>query len=136
IMKRLALPLIALLILTSAGCSGEKTSTIAPSTDQSAATASASAAQAYTGEIMDSSCAMMGGHESMMKQAGAKDAKECTVKCVAAGGKYVLYDAGTKTSYQLDDQSKPKDFAGQKVKVTGTLDSTTNTIHVQNIESA
>ena len=70
-MKRLALPLIALLILTSAGCSGEKTSTIAPSTDQSAATASASAAQAYTGEIMDSSCAMMGGHESMMKQAGA-----------------------------------------------------------------
>src|SRR5438093_1291432 len=70
IMKRLALPLIALLILTSAGCSGEKTSTIAPSTDQSAATASASAAQAYTGEIMDSSCAMMGGHDSMMKQAG------------------------------------------------------------------
>ena len=134
-MKKLALPFIAVLILMAAGCSGEKTSTTAPSTDQSASTAPASAAQVYTGEIMDSPCAMMGGHKSMIKQVGAKDAKQCTVKCVAGGGKYVLYDAGTKTSYQLDDQSKPKDFAGQKVKVTGTLDSTTNTIHVQNIES-
>jgi hypothetical protein len=134
-MKRLAWPLIALLILMTA-CSGEKSSTTGSSADQSSATAPASAAQTYTGEIMDSSCAMMGGHDSMMKQAGAKDAKECTVKCVAAGGKYVLYDAGSKTTYQLDDQSKPKDLAGQKVKVTGTLDSATSTIHVQSIEGA
>jgi len=112
IMKKLALPFIAVLILMAAGCSGEKTTTTtAPSTDQSASTAPASAAQVYTGEIMDSPCAMMGGHESMIKQVGAKDAKQCTVKCVAGGGKFVLYDAGTKTSYQLDDQSKPKDFA-------------------------
>jgi len=50
---------------------------------------------------------------------------------VKAGGKYVL-----KTSdmaYQLDDQQKAKQFVGQQVKVNGTLDSNTSTIHVADI---
>ena len=50
---------------------------------------------------------------------------------VKAGGKYVL-----KTSdmnYQLDDQQKAKKFVGQQVKVSGTLDSSTSTIHVSDI---
>jgi uncharacterized protein YdeI (BOF family) len=50
---------------------------------------------------------------------------------VKAGGKYVL-----KTSdmnYQLDDQQKAKKFVGQQVKVSGTLDSNTSTIHVSDI---
>ena len=136
-MRRLALPLAAILALVLAACSSEKTSTTSSAaSDQPAASAPAGAAQSYTGEIMDSACAAMGSHEMMMKQAGAKDAKECTLKCVAGGSKFVLYDAATKTTYQLDDQTKPKDFAGQKAKVTGTLDSATNTIHVQSIESA
>jgi uncharacterized protein YdeI (BOF family) len=50
---------------------------------------------------------------------------------VKAGGKYVL-----KTSdmnYQLDDQEKAKQFVGQQVKVNGSLDSNTSTIHVSDI---
>ena len=50
---------------------------------------------------------------------------------VKAGGKYVL-----KTSdmnYQLDDQQKAKKFVGQQVKVSGSLDSNTSTIHVSDI---
>jgi Protein of unknown function (DUF5818) len=38
--------------------------------------------------------------------------------------------------YQLDDQEKPTEFAGQKVTIIGTYDGETKTIHVQTIQSA
>ena len=91
------------------------------------------AAKVFTGEIMDSQCAGMGGHEMMMKDENAKDAKDCTIKCVQDGGKYALYDAKTKSVCTLDDQAKAKDFAGQNVKVEGTLDRKSRTIHVTGI---
>jgi len=50
-------------------------------------------------------------------------------------GSYVLKES-TGTTYQLDDQKKAKDFSGQSVKVTGTLDSSTNTIRVSSISPA
>jgi hypothetical protein len=70
----------------------------------------------------------------MMKSEGANDAKECTLKCVAMGGKFVLYDSANKAVYQLDDQEKVKQFAGQKVKVSGSFDAATKSIHVQNVQ--
>jgi len=36
--------------------------------------------------------------------------------------------------YDLDDQKKPAEYAGDKVKVNGTLDKASNTIHVSSIE--
>jgi len=54
----------------------------------------------------------------------------------AAGSKYVLYNAATKRTYQLDDQDKPKELFGQKVKFTGSYDRKTKTIHVERIEAA
>lgn len=50
---------------------------------------------------------------------------------VKANGKYILNV--NATSYQLDDQDKAKQFVGQNVKVSGTLDSSTSTIHVADI---
>jgi hypothetical protein len=50
---------------------------------------------------------------------------------VKAGGKYVLKTSDM--SYQLDDQDKAKQFVGQQVKVNGSLDSNTGTIHVSDI---
>ena len=94
------------------------------------------ATKVFKGEIMDDMCAKSGSHtemQKMMKSMG-NDAKTCTVECVKLGGKYVLYDGASKTSYQLDPQDKAKDFAGQKVKVTGTPDG--GTIHVKSIEPA
>ena len=88
----------------------------------------------FTGEIMDLQCAAMGSHEQMMKPEGAKDAKECTLKCVAMGGRFVLYDSAHGAFYQLDDQEKAKQFAGQKVKVFGSLSAASKSIHVQNIQ--
>jgi hypothetical protein len=95
--------------------------------------------RSFTGEIMDSSCAKMGSHAMMQKGKDATDPavkKECTEACVKMGAKYVLYNATRKTVYELDDQTKPADFAGQKVKVTGTYDAATKTIHVTDIKAA
>ena len=41
-------------------------------------------------------------------------------------------DAGT--TYKLDNADQAKEFLGKKVKVTGTLDAASNTIHVASIE--
>jgi hypothetical protein len=94
----------------------------------------------YKGEIMDSQCAMNGSHAEMLKKEGMGDKNPndpmakamCTKNCVKMGGKYVLYDSASKKVYQLDDQTKPEQFAGQNVKVTGSLSK--DTIHVTNIE--
>ena len=92
--------------------------------------------QTFNGEIMDSPCAKGGGHESMFKKMGTNDAKACTEACVKMGGKYVLFNGTSKTYYELDDQTKPKAFAGQKVQVKGDLDKATKTIHIKEIKAA
>jgi hypothetical protein len=98
------------------------------------AVASLSAAQAqrkqtFTGSITDDMCANTAGHSRM--RMGPTDA-ECTDACVLAhGASYVLFDG--KTVYMLSDQKTPKKFAGQKVRVVGTLDAKTRTITVDSI---
>jgi hypothetical protein len=88
-------------------------------------------AKTFTGSIMDSACAKSGAHNPAMGTS-----KECTLACVKSGSTFVLYDATTKTAYNLDDQKKPEAFAGQNVKVTGTLDAATKTIHVTSIAAS
>jgi len=98
----------------------------------------------FTGEIMDSQCAKNSSHTMMLKKEGMGDKdpndpmvkQMCTKNCVKMGGKYVLYDAAKKAVYELDDQQKPEALAGQKVRVTGTLDAATKTIHVTDIKAA
>ena len=51
-----------------------------------------------------------------------------------SSGKFVLH-AGTN-DYQLDDQTQAQKYDGKTVKVTGRMDQSSNTIHVQNIEAA
>ena len=98
----------------------------------------------FKGEIMDSPCAMDGSHAKMLKMEGMGDkdpndhmAKQmCTNNCVKKmSAKYVLYDAAKKKTYELDDQTKPEQFAGKNVNVTGTLDKDGKTLHVTNIAS-
>jgi len=99
--------------------------------------------QTFTGEIYDSQCAKNGSHAMMLAKEGMAGKENdpmartmCTKNCVKMGGKYVLFDAAKKTTYELDDQEKPVDFAGQKVKVKGSYDKATKTIHVTSIEAA
>ena len=66
------------------------------------------------------------------------DAKACTLKCVDGGGKFILADRAHKVVYALDKdaQDKAREFAGQKVKVTGYVDAKAKAVHVTKIEAA
>ena len=88
------------------------------------------------GQIMDSRCAIEGSHDKMMRQNGMRNAKDCTLQCAKSGGSYVLFDPETKTVYQLDDQQKPEAFAGQRVRVSGTYDEPSKTMHIESIQAA
>ncbi|HEX4133502.1 MAG TPA: hypothetical protein VHY84_02675 [Bryobacteraceae bacterium] len=83
------------------------------------------------GVITDSMCAT--GDHSQMKM-GPTDG-ECTKACVDVhGALYVLYNG--KDAYTLSDQKTPEQFAGKKVKVTGTVDATKKSIQVTSITAA
>lgn len=98
----------------------------------SVATLSATPAkQTFSGTITDDMCGKAGHSQMRM---GPTDA-ECTTACVEAhGAMYVLYDG--KNVYTLSDQRTPEKFAGQKVKVVGTLDVKSKTIQVDSITAA
>jgi Protein of unknown function (DUF5818) len=74
--------------------------------------------------------------KTMIKMGNAgKTPADCARYCVSQrGGKFVLQ---TKTDvYKLNNQDLAEKSAGQKVKITGTLDETqTNTIFVHKIEA-
>lgn len=74
-------------------------------------------------------------HCGLKHMAGMGDDKSCTLMCVKHG-KFVLADRDHKRVYQLDKtgQAKAREFAGQKVKVTGRVSG--KTIRVTAIEAA
>jgi hypothetical protein len=93
----------------------------------------------FTGEIADSQCALnvhslTRSHTEMMKNKNMGGTPtNCTNYCIKyLGGDYVL--AVGDMVYRLDDQEKPASLAGLKVKVTGTLNQKTKTIHVVGIK--
>ena len=86
--------------------------------------------QTIVGYIGDSKC----GLEHPMNMG---DARACTLKCVSVGGKFILADRDNKMVYALHKLSpkKAREFAGQKVKVSGYL-SKKKYIEVSKIEPA
>jgi hypothetical protein len=95
------------------------------------ALSAAQSKQTFVGTITDDMCERA-DHSRM--QMGPTDA-DCTRACVAQhGATFVLFD-GTNV-YKLSDQKTPDKFAGQKVRVTGTVDAKTKTIHVESISAA
>lgn len=108
-MKKLAY--LALVIALATGASFARPKPAAPA-----------GARAFVGEISDSMC----GLKHMMP-----NAKMCTLGCVKKGAKFVLADAKHHKVYNLSDQEKPKQFAGERVRVRGTLNG--DTIQVTSI---
>ena len=94
----------------------------------------------FYGEISDTQCAMnvhslSRSHKEMItKQSIGTDAASCARECVRRGGEWVLR-AGEDV-YRLKNQAGAEPHAGQKVKVTGTLDTKTKTIDNFSIEAA
>ncbi len=64
----------------------------------------------------------------------AQSSKEFTGTIVKEKGAMMLKDSSANVSYKVDDDSKVKEYEGKQVKVTGTLDSSTNVIHVDSIQ--
>ncbi len=95
--------------------------------------------QVFKGEISDSQCALnvhslSRSHAEMLKKKkiGTTPA-ECARYCVKyLGGVFVL--SVKEKVYKLDNQVLAEKYAGQKVKLTGVLDSSTNTIVVLGIQ--
>jgi hypothetical protein len=87
--------------------------------------------QTIVGYIGDSQCGLK--HPMEMG-----DDKTCTLKCIESGGQFILADRDNGIVYKLDKagQQKARQFAGQKVRITGTINAKTKTIKVASIEAA
>jgi hypothetical protein len=97
--------------------------------------------QTFHGEIGDTQCALnvhslTRSHREMLeskKMGGTPGA--CASYCVQyLGGDFVL--ASKNEVYRLDNQEKVRLFAGQKVNITGMLESKSKTIHIVDIKHA
>jgi hypothetical protein len=62
------------------------------------------------------------------------DTKTFAGKILKSGDKLELQDGIGESTYQLDDQKQAQGFEGKNVRVTGTMDLVTRTIHVIKIE--
>jgi hypothetical protein len=92
------------------------------------ALAAAAQTDTFSGVITDTMC---GAKHGMMKN---QPDDQCVKMCTKGEANYALFDG--KNVIKLSDQKTPAKFAAQKVNVTGTLDSKTNTIKVTSIEPA
>ena len=79
----------------------------------------------WTGYIADSKCGAKAAHEG---------ARECTIKCVKEGAKYVFVNDTDKKVYTIDDQDKVADHAGHHVTVKGAVEG--DTLKVSSVEMA
>ena len=67
----------------------------------------------WTGYIADSKCGAKAANEG---------ARECTVKCVKEGAKYVFVNDADKKVYAIENQEKVGDHAGHHVTVKGSME--------------
>lgn len=81
-----------------------------------AASLTSAAEGTWTGYIADSTCGAKAAHEG---------ARECTIKCVKEGAKYVFVNDADKKVYLVDAQDKVAAHAGHHVTVKGTVDGDT-----------
>jgi hypothetical protein len=79
----------------------------------------------WTGYISDSNCGAKGANDR---------ARECTIKCVQDGAKYVFVNDADKKVYIVDAQDKVAEHAGHHVIVKGTVEG--HTLRLQSIAMA
>jgi hypothetical protein len=79
----------------------------------------------WTGYISDSNCGAKGANTG---------ARECTIKCVKGGAKYVFVNDADKKVYLVDAQDKVAEHAGHHVTVKGTVDG--GTLKLESIDMA
>src|SRR5208282_1917827 len=101
--------------------------------------ASAQASQVFRGEVSDSQCALnvhslTRSHQEMLKSKSmGGTSNTCSVYCIEHLGGYLVLSAG-KNVYRLDRADLVHGFEGQRVAITGVLDTKLNQIHVLKID--
>lgn len=101
--------------------------------------ASAQSARVFQGEVSDSQCALnvhslTRSHQEMLKSKSmGGTANTCTTYCIEHMGGYLVLSSG-KDVFRLDRADLVHGFEGQKVKITGTLDTKLNLIHVIKVD--
>src|SRR3954465_3217976 len=101
--------------------------------------AGAQKSSVYHGEVSDSQCALnvhslTRSHQEMLKSKSmGGTANTCSTYCIEHLGGYLVLSAGNDV-FRLDRADLVHGFEGQRVKVTGILDTKLNLIHVQKIE--
>ena len=71
---------------------------------------------------------------SLLQQQAQEKSKIFSGTIIKNGDKFLLSDAANKLSFVLDDSEKASQFEGKRVKVTGTVDTASNVIHVETIQ--
>ena len=106
-----------------------------------ASVAQGQSARIFRGEVSDSQCALnvhslTRSHQEMLKSKSmGGTAKECADYCVKyLGGVLVL--SSKQNVYRLSNPERVATFMGRQVKVTGTLDPKSKTIHVLAVDAA
>src|SRR5437763_17153349 len=95
----------------------------------------ARAAQTFHGEVSDSQCALnvhslTRSHQEMLKSKSmGGTSNTCAVYCIEHLGGSLVLSAG-KEVYRLDRADLVHGFEGQRVKITGSLDSKVKLVHV------
>src|ERR1700747_3824642 len=93
----------------------------------------------YRGEVSDSQCALnvpslTRSHQEVLKSKSmGGTSNTCSTYCIEHLGGTLVLSAG-KDVYRLDRPDLVHGFEGQKVKITGALDTKVNQIHVIKIE--
>lgn len=96
-------------------------------------------ARVFRGEISDSQCALnihslTRSHQEMLKSKSmGGTAATCSLYCIENLGGELVISSG-KDVFKLDRTDLVHGFEGQKVKLTGVLDSKLGRIHVLKIE--
>jgi len=100
-----------------------------------AALAADSAPAMFIGTVSDSECGL--DHARMKAQHHLPNDLACTLDCCRKyKQEYVLADHASGDVFQIDDQKRASRFANRPVRVLGTLDEESGTIHVTRIEPA
>jgi Protein of unknown function (DUF5818) len=91
--------------------------------------------KAWIGLVSDSECGT--SHVLMERQEHLPqgDDRNCVLFCVRRGSEFVLADPVSGDVYQLVPQKGLTDFAGQRVRVVGRLETASGTIHVASVEA-
>lgn len=85
----------------------------------------ASMAAEFAGYVIDQSCAA---------KPAMKGNEACARRCIKSGSPAVLLTEDAKV-YKLDDQAKVVEHAGQKVKISGSLDGDTIKVEAIKVDS-